>query len=160
MGRFIEYKIQGQFTKYYRGTLKNVTGSYAGGLQNTTNRVGSKNTTSTATCLGIVGSVAMVLESVNIEVRLGVLPLVQTLGDGNNPNLVPLHEDALRGELVILDQTHRRLIDFSLMKVIDWPNPLVALFKCNLSGHVPDEMVRQRCPLHDVIVDVVLPGNC
>lgn len=129
-------------------------------MQNTTNRDGLKNTTSTATCLGIVGSVAVVFESVNVEVRLSVLPLVQTLGDGNNPNFVPLHEDALRGELVILDQTHRCLIDFSLMKVIDWPNPLVALFECNLSGHVPDEMVRQRCPLHDVIVDVVLPGNC
>lgn len=74
------------------GTLKNVTGSYAGGLQNTstTNRVGLKNITSTATCLGIVGSLAMVLESVYVKVRLGVLPLVQTLSDGNNPNFVPL----------------------------------------------------------------------
>lgn len=92
-GRFIEYKIQGQFTKYYRGTLKNVTFSYAGGLQNTTNRVGLKNTTSTATCLGIVGSVAVVLESVYVEVRLRVLPLVQTLSDRNNPNFVPLKKN-------------------------------------------------------------------
>lgn len=73
---------------------------------------------------------------------------------------MPLHEDALRGELVILDQTHGRLIDFSLMKVIDRPNPLVALFKCDLSGHVPDQMVWERGPLHNVIIDVVLPGNC
>lgn len=35
--------------------------------------------------------------------------------------------------------------------------PLVALFKCNLSGHVPDQMVWERGPLHNVIIDVVLP---
>lgn len=86
------YRIQntGAVYKIPQGTLKNVTCSYAGGLQNTTNRVGLKNTTSTATCLRIVGSVAMVLESVYVEVRLCVLPLVQTLSDGNNPNFVSL----------------------------------------------------------------------
>lgn len=142
------------------------TGAVHGILQiqehfwNTRNKGGLQNTASTAAGLGIVGSVAMVFESIHVEVRLGVLPFVQTLGNGDNPDFVSLHEDALCGELVILDQTHRRLVDLSLMEVINWPHPLVALFKCNLSRHVPDKMVRERGPLHDVIIDMVLPDNC
>ena len=50
-----------------------------------------QNATSTTASLGVVWSIAMVFESVDIEVRLCVLPFVHALRDRHNPHSLSLN---------------------------------------------------------------------
>lgn len=123
--------------------------------------LGLQNGASTAALLWIVRGIDLVLKTIDEERSWLVLPSVVGQGHRHDAHAVSLHEDAfcrVRSAL-FCDNGFGRSVDLLVREVVDGPDPGHLFLKGRLSRHRPDEMVRQSRPLHNVVLQVVLPYN-
>lgn len=102
-----------------------------------------------------------VLKSIHVVTANLALPLVVCLGNGDDANLVALHNNLLHSVSsdVFVDQLIRRLVDLWIREMIDGPNPWQLLLECHLPCDTLNEFIRESCSFHHTVVNMINPIN-